>query len=69
MVLSQGNETSKIAKVRILVEQVIRGINFFKILATEMWISMLEIVDDIFCYVLQYEIITYLCTMTEKKNL
>ena len=30
---------------------------------------MLEIVDDIFCYVLQYEIITYLCTMTEKKNL
>ena len=69
MVLSEGNETSTIAKVRILVEQVIRGINFFKILATEMWTSMLEIVDDIFCYVLQYEIITYLCTMTEKKKL
>ena len=48
MVLSEVNETSTIAKVRILVEQVIKGINFIKILATEMWISMLEIVDDIF---------------------
>ena len=38
---------SAIAKVRSLVEQVIRRIKTVKILATEMLISMLENVNDI----------------------
>ena len=44
---SEINKTSAIAKARSLVEQVIRRIKTFKILATEMSISMLENVDDI----------------------
>ena len=44
-----SSEVSKIAiaKVRSLVEQVIRRIKTVKILATEMLISMLENVNDI----------------------
>ena len=47
MIPSEVSKTSAIAKVRILVEQVIRIIKTFKILATEMSISILENVDDI----------------------
>ena len=41
MTPSEVNKTSAIAKVRIPVEQVIRRIKTFKILATEMSVSML----------------------------
>ena len=41
------SKTSAIAKVRILVEQIIRRIKTFKILANELSMSMLENVDDI----------------------
>ena len=47
MTPSEVSKTSAIAKVRILVEQVIRIIKTFKILTTEMSISMLENEDDI----------------------
>ena len=47
MTPSEVSKTSAIAKVRILVEQVIRIIKTFKILASEMSISILEKVDDI----------------------
>ena len=46
MTPSKVSKTSAIDKVRILVEQVIRIIKTFKILTTEMSISMLENVDD-----------------------
>ena len=46
MTPSEVSKRSAIAKVRILVEQVIRIIKTFKILTTEMSISMLENVDD-----------------------
>ena len=41
------SKTSAIAKVRILVEQIIRTIKTFNILANELPMSMLENVDDI----------------------
>ena len=41
------SKTRVIAKVRILVEQIIRRIKTFKILANELPMSMLENVDDI----------------------
>ena len=41
------SKTSAIAKVRILVEQIIRRINTFKISANELPMSILENVDDI----------------------
>ena len=44
---SKVSKTSAIDKVRILVEQVIRIIKTFKILTTEMSISILENEDDI----------------------
>ena len=47
MTPSDISKKSAIAKVRVLVEQVIRRIKTFKILTTEMSISMLEKVDDI----------------------
>ena len=47
MTPSDISKKSAIAKVRVLVEQDIRRIKAFKILATEMTISMLEKVDDI----------------------
>ena len=42
-----NSKTSAIAKPRILVEQVIKRIKTFKILAAQMSISMLQNVDDI----------------------
>ena len=47
MTPSEVSKTSAIAKVRILLEQVIRRIKTFKVLATEMSISVLENVNDI----------------------
>ena len=47
MTPSDISKKSAIAKVRVLAEQDIRRIKAFKILATEMTISMLEKVDDI----------------------
>ena len=44
---SSISKTSSIAQVRILVEQVIRRIKTFKLLANEMSISMLSNIDDI----------------------
>ena len=41
------SKTQKIAKLRILVEQVIRRFKTFRILATEMPINMLRHIDDI----------------------
>ena len=43
---SDVNKTLPIAKVRILVEQVIRCLKTFRILATEMPISITGQVDD-----------------------
>ena len=47
MTLAEDSKTSAIAKVRILVEQILRRIKTFKILANELSMSMLENVDDI----------------------
>ena len=43
---SDVNKTSSIAKMRILVQQVIRPSKTFRILATEMPISIIGQVDD-----------------------
>ena len=40
-------KTNKIAKMRILVEQVIRRMKIFKILSTELPISLIPQIDDI----------------------
>ena len=47
MTPAEVSKTSAIAKVRILVEQIIRRIKTFKILANELPMSLLENVDDI----------------------
>ena len=47
MTPAEVSKTSAIAKVRILVEQIIRRIKTFKILANELPMSMLENVNDI----------------------
>ena len=47
MTPAEVSKTSATAKVRILVEQIIRRIKTFKILANELSVSMLENVDDI----------------------
>ena len=47
MTPAEVSKTSAIAKVRILVEQIIRRIKTFKILANELLMSMLENVEDI----------------------
>ena len=47
MTPAEVSKTSATAKVRILVEQIIRRIKTFKILANELSMSMLENVDDI----------------------
>ena len=47
MTPAEISKTSAIAKVRILVEQIIRRIKTFKILANELPMSMLENVNDI----------------------
>ena len=47
MTPTEVSKTSAIARVRILVEQIIRRINKFKILANELPMSVLENVDDI----------------------
>ena len=47
MTPAEASKTSAIAKVRILVEQIIRTIKTFNILANELPMSMLENVDDI----------------------
>ena len=47
MTPAEVSKTSATAKVRILVEQIIRRIKTFKILANELPMSMLENVDDI----------------------
>lgn len=47
MTPAEVSKTSSIAKVRILVDQVIRRLKTFRILATELPISMLGHVDDI----------------------
>ena len=41
------SKTNRIAKMRILVEQVIRRIKIFKILSTELPISLIPHIDDI----------------------
>ena len=46
MTPSDINKTSSIVKVRILVEQVIRRLKIFRILATEIPISIIGQVDD-----------------------
>ena len=46
MTLSDVNKTSSTAKVHILVEQVIRRLTTFRILAAEMPISIIGQVDD-----------------------
>ena len=40
-------KTNKIAKMRILFEQVIRRMKIFKILSTELPISLIPQIDDI----------------------
>ena len=47
MTPAEVSKTSAIAKVRILVEQIIRTIKTFNILANELPMLMLENVDDI----------------------
>ena len=47
MTPAEVSKTSAIAKVRILVEQIIRRTKTFKILANELPMSLLENVDDI----------------------
>ena len=47
MTPAEVSKASATAKVRILVEQIIRRIKTFKILANELPMSMLENVDDI----------------------
>ena len=47
MTPAEVSKTSAIAKVRILVEQIIRRTKTFKILANELPMSPLENVDDI----------------------
>ena len=47
MTASEVSKTSAIAKVRIIVKQVIRKIKTFKVLTTELSISLLWNVDDI----------------------
>ena len=47
MTPAEVSKASATAKVRILVEQIIRRIKTFKILANELSMSMLENVDDI----------------------
>ena len=47
MTPAEINKTSAIAKVRILVEQVIRQLKKFQIIANEMPISLLSLVNDI----------------------
>ena len=47
MTPAEVSKTSATVKVRILVEQIIRRIKTFKILANELSMSMLENVDDI----------------------
>ena len=47
MTPAEVSKTSATAKERILVEQIIRRIKTFKILANELSMSMLENVDDI----------------------
>ena len=48
MAPAQLNKTSSIAKVRILVEQVIRRMKTFRILSNEIPISLLEHSNDMF---------------------
>ena len=47
MTPAEVSKTNDIAKLRILVEQMIRRIKTFKILANELPMSMLENVNDI----------------------
>ena len=47
MTPAEANKTSAIAKVRVLVEQIISRIKTFKILAKELPMSMLENINDI----------------------
>ena len=47
MTPAEINKTSAIAQVRILVEQVIRRLKTFQIIANEMPISVLSDVNDI----------------------
>ena len=44
-------KTSRIAKLRILVEQVIRKVKGFRILSTEIPITLIPQIDDILLYV------------------
>ena len=46
MVPSELTETKKVANTRILVEQVIRQVKTFKILANEFPISLIRHIDD-----------------------
>ena len=46
---SEARKTKHTANLRILVEQVIRRLKKFKILAMEYLINMLELFDDVVC--------------------
>ena len=47
MLPSEITKTNKIAKTRILVEQVIRRLKDFRFIANEVSINMLNYIDDI----------------------